>query len=359
MSAPYGFGVSQEDERTEAVALGLPGGRVLSIAGAGDMALSLLALGADEVVAVDVAIPQLYLAELKLAAVLGLDREDAIRFLGFMPAEPDQRQRWLATLLGQLPVPARDFWRAHDSAVQGGPIWAGRYERYLAGLRTMLWPIAGRHLQELCECRTLGQQQALFSRHFDRPLLRAVFRLAFAPRLYGDRGVDPRGLQHHDPRRPLGLQFFDRFRAMCVASPARENPLLQLHLRGRVPGPDFVPEYLTERGTERLRRRAPAITFVHASIEDLLDSVAPGRFDRFHLSNITDWLPAAECDRLFERIAEKAARPARLVWRYLHARPPIPQSCSRVIHVDEGMACSLALRDRFPFYGIVPAEIPA
>jgi S-adenosylmethionine-diacylglycerol 3-amino-3-carboxypropyl transferase len=358
MSAPYGFGISQEDERTEAAALGLPGGRVLSVAGAGDMPLSLLALGADEVVAVDVAINQLHLAELKLAAVLVLDREDAIRFLGFMPAEPDQRRRWLAALLGRLPAPARDFWRAHDVAVRRGPIWAGRYERYLAGLRTSLRPIAGRHWQDLCACETLDQQQALFGRHFDRPLLRAVFRLAFAPRLYGDRGLDPRGLQHHDPHRSLGLQFFDRFRAMCVTSPVRENPLLQLHLCGRVPGCDVVPEYLTEHGTEVLRRCAPAITFVHASIQEFLDSSAPERFDRFHLSNITDWLPAAECDRLFERIAGKAAHPARLVWRYLHARPPLPPSCSRAIHVDEVLAGTLVLSDRFPFYGIVPAEIP-
>jgi S-adenosylmethionine-diacylglycerol 3-amino-3-carboxypropyl transferase len=359
MSAPYGFGVSQEDERTEATALGLPGGRVLSVAGAGDTALSLLALGADEVVAVDVAIDQLHLAELKLAAVLALDREDAIRFLGFMPAERQQRQRWLTALHGNLPVAAREFWRAHESVALRGPIWAGRYERYVAALRTIAWPIAGPHLRNLCACATLPQQQACFARHFDRPLLRGVFRLAFAPRLYGARGLDPRGLQHHDPRRSLGLQFFDRFRAMCVTSPASENPLLQLHLCGTVSSPDVVPAYLTEHGAGLLRRRAAAITFVHASLQEFLEATEPGRFDRFHLSNVTDWLPASSCDRLFERIAEKAAPPARLVWRYLHARPSIPQSCCRAIRVDEDLASTLGHSDRFPFYGIVPAEIPA
>ena len=66
MRALYNFGISQEDERTEAAALALPGGRVLSIASAGDMALSLLALGADEVVAVDIEITQLHLARLNV-----------------------------------------------------------------------------------------------------------------------------------------------------------------------------------------------------------------------------------------------------------------------------------------------------
>ena len=80
MRGLYNYGISQEDERTEAAALGLPGGRVLSIASGGDMALSLLALGADNVVAVDIEPAQLHLARLKLSAVLGLERLEAIRF---------------------------------------------------------------------------------------------------------------------------------------------------------------------------------------------------------------------------------------------------------------------------------------
>ena len=356
MSALYNFGISQEDERTEAAALGLPGGHVLSIASAGDMALSLLALGADEVVAVDIEVAQLHLARLKLAAVLGLEREEAIRFLGFLPARPEERQRWLTNLLYRLPPQSRTFWSEESAAVRRGAIWAGRYERHLGRLRAVLRPLAG-HFHELTECTSLDEQAALFSRRLDRPLLRAAFRLAFAPRIYAGGGIDRLGLRHHDSRTSLGMQYFERFRALCVESPARDNPLLQLHLLGRVRNSDVVPEYLTERGTRVLRERSQAISFVHASILDFLGSVETGRFDRFHLSNIPDWLDAPAFDQVLELIAAKSAKPTRLVWRYLHRDHPVPAKCRANMHPDEVLGRALASRDRFPLYGVVPAEI--
>jgi S-adenosylmethionine-diacylglycerol 3-amino-3-carboxypropyl transferase len=356
MRPPFNYGISQEDERTEATALGLPGGRVLSIASAGDMALSLLALGADEVVAVDIEPAQLHLARLKLCAVLSLERLEAIRFLGFMPAAPDRRLRWLASLRDRLPSSTREFWRERTAAVREGPIWAGGYERHLRLLRGLLWPFAGA-FRELCDCGSPYEQAAIFARHFDRPLLRAAFRLAFTPRVYAGRGIDRRGLRHRDQSTSIGARFFERFRAMCVGSPARENPLLQLHLLGRVLDPDVVPEYLTERGVTVLRQRAHAISFVQSSLLDVLESVEAGRFDRFHLSNVPDWLDAHAFDRALELIAEKSARPGRLVWRYLHRNHPITATCLPKLHADEELGRALAERDRFPLYAVVSAEV--
>ncbi len=358
MKPLYHFGLSQEDEHTEAAALGLPGGHVLSIAGAGDVALSLLALGADEVTAVDVEPSQLHLGELKRAAVCNLEREAAIRFLGFLPATFSERRCWLSCVEDKMLPPAKAFWSEHRRATLWGPIWAGRYERYVAVLRLLLRPIAGRRFHRLVECATLEEQRELFARDFDRPLLRVVFRLAFSPRMYRRRGMDPRALQHHDARESLGARFFQRFQAMCVASPARDNPLLQLHLLGRVRNRDVVPEYLTEHGAQVVRQRSRAISFVHASVLDLVASSPPGVFDGFHLSNLVDWLPAPAFDQLLAVIADRAKKPARLVWRYLHRDAPIPEALRSVILPNPGLGDQLRERDRFPVYGVVIAEIP-
>ena len=236
-----------------------------------------------------------------------------------------------------------------------GPIWAGRYERHLGSLRAVLWPFAGA-FRELCQCTSLYEQAALFARCFDRPLLKAAFRLAFTPRIYAGRGIDRCGLRHRDPSRSLGMRFFERFRAMCVASPARD-PLLQLHLLGRVLDPDVVPEYLTARGVRVVRERAHAISFVQASLLDVLESAGAGRFNRFHLSNVPDWLDAAGFDRALELIAAKSARPARLVWRYLHRNHSVAAACRPMIHANEELGRALAEGDRFPLYAVVPAEI--
>lgn len=362
MTHLYNFGLSQEDERTEAAALALGTGggrdRVLSVASAGDMPLSLLALGAGSVIAVDVDARQLHLSRLKAAAVQRLDREEAIRFLGFLPASRRSRRGWLHEVLPALPPDARLFWEWHEEDAAGGAIWAGRYERYIRWLMLLVKPIVGFRLFEpLFECGTLQEQRETFARIFDRPKYRTIFRLAFHPRIYSRRGIDPRSLQFRSTEQSLGDQFFERFRTLCTATPARENHQLQLTALGRVLSTDAVPEYLTSRGFATVRARADRISFHQDDLLAFLELAPRGAFDRAHLSNVADWLPQARFEQAMRLLYARMATPARLVWRYIHVDRALPDDLEGKIRIDRALGERLGEHDRFPFYGIVPARI--
>lgn len=355
MSAPYNYGFCQEDERTEAKALGLPGGRILSIASGGDMPLSLLALGATEVVAVDAHLGQVRLAELKLAAVLALEQDEALRFLGFLPATPTERRAWLERAMAQLPAESRTYWMDQMPAVLGGAIWAGRYERYLRLLQAILRPFAGRASRDLCACESLQAQADLFIHRFDGFLLRALFQIAFTPRVYVGRGIDPQGLQHVSATPPPGKEFYAGFRALCVGTPARENPWLHLHLLGHLRDAAAAPAYLTKGGINVVRARKDAIAFIHMPVTPYLAAAPSGHFDRFHLSNLPDWMDEAGFEEILELIARKAARPSKLVWRYLHR--PVTSSRQAAIQADYAFGEALRNQDRFPLYNLVTAGV--
>ncbi len=281
----YNFGMSQEDERTEAAALGIAfgnGSRVLSICSAGDMPLCLVAMGADRVDAIDVDQGQLHLAWLKRAAVLTLARDQAIRFLGYLPALQAQRRDWLRRVLPELPSSSRDFWRDQQRALEGGPIWAGRYERYVSRLVRLLRLPLGCRIDGLFHCNSLDQQRDYFHRSFDHRWLRAVFEVAFHPRVYAYRGMDPRSLQHRisdHHRLSLGQQFFERFRALCTQTPVSENHLLQLHLLGRVRSASAVPYYLTSGGFETFRRCVDRLTLHKMDLHSALRTASSGAYN--------------------------------------------------------------------------------
>ena len=365
----YNFGLSQEDERTEAQALRLDErSRVLSVASAGDMPLSLLALGAAHVRAVDVDPRQLHLVRLKLAAVATLDRETAIRFLGFLPCPAAARRGWLGAVLEALPPDARAFWRQHGDALAAGAIWAGRYERYVTTFVRALRPLLGRRFAGLFDCADLSQQRDYFDRQLDRRRLRALFAVAFHPRLYARRGMDPRGLSQRDASKSLADQFFGRFRDVCTRTPARDNHLLQLHLIGRVVSTDAVPAYLSRDGFPRLRERADRLELVHADLAEALRAMAAGAFDAAHLSNVPDWLDQPAFEEVLGLVAARAdrsgasagpGRPARVVWRFLHVDRAVPDDLAASVRVDRGLGDALRQDDRFPFYGVVPATIGA
>jgi S-adenosylmethionine-diacylglycerol 3-amino-3-carboxypropyl transferase len=358
MRSLYNFGISQEDERTEARALELgPGDRVLSIASAGDMPLSLLALGAARVDAVDLDRAQLHLLALKRAAVLTLDREQAAAFLGFLPAPPSARRSWLLVVEAALERSELAFWRAHREAVLAGAIWQGRFERYVRRLASVLAPILGPASRELLGCRSLEEQAAFFRRRFDRPLYRAIFRIAFHPTLFARRGMDPRSLAHRSRGGSLGDQYFASFRSLCTATPASENYLLQLMLLGRIVSLAAAPAYLSEEGAARLRARRARLVLHHADLLSYLRALPVQGFDKAHLSNLPDWLTQPAFDAVMQLLVEKAARPARLVWRHLHVDRPLPRALAGRLAIERTLGAELRGQDRFPFYGVSCAAI--
>jgi len=366
VTAPYNFGMSQEDERTEAAALQLgPEDHVLSVASAGDMALNLLALGAARVVAVDVHPGQLELCRLKAAAVGHLDRLDALRLLGFVPANGSERVRLFRVLTPHLSPDARSFWHARQDAVRQGAIWAGRYERYVRTLVRLVRPIFGhRRVERLFACSSLEEQQAFFEREVNRWAIRALFRLAFHPKLYATRGMDPTGLSQREAKRSLGDQFFEQFRLLCTGTPVRENYLLQLTLLGRLLGedasPDATPAYLSERGFARARANLEGLAFHRTDLVDWVSDAPYWAFDKAHLSNVVDWLSAPAFSRLLRALVRRVTREERsirVVWRFLHADRYPPADLAPLIRVDRALGQRLQRTDRFPFYGVVPAVI--
>ncbi len=357
MSHLFNFGISQEDERTESAALGLPGGRVLSIASAGDMPLSLLALGAEEVVAVDSDTNQLHLLALKQAAATKLDRRDAVAFLGYRPAPAAARRRWLRELAEYLPASSRSFWEAHGEFATRGAIWAGRYERYLRGIQAVLRPLFARSLEALIACDTIEEQRSVFAARLGGRLLHGVFRICFHPAVFSSRGMDTRSLRYRGRGQSLGDQYFEGFRAMCTETLARDNYFLQLHVLGQVVDAAVIPTYLAPAGQAVLAARADRLRSAHDDIRHFLEHSAPGYFEKVHLSNIPDWLSRPEFETVLQALVKAAAEDARVVWRYLHVNRPVPPALRDIVRVDAALGARLQASDRFPFYAVVPAEI--
>lgn len=361
MAAPYGFGLSQEDELTEARALQLErGDPVLCVASAGEMPLSLLAQGAGAVTAVDVDERQLHLSSLKLAAILALDRGEALALLGYLPASRAARRRDFQRLAPALDDAARRFWLGHLDAVERGVIWQGRYERYVRLLFTLARPVlARRSLEALFEQPSLEAQRAHFDRAIGRPAIRAIFRLAFAPRVFARGGMDPRSLRFRRSPEPLGEQYFRQFRHFCTDHPARANPFLQLTLLGRLVDPAAAPACLSPEGTQAVRQRHAALSLRHQDVRACLAAEPVGTFRKVHLSNLADWLSGPEFDSLLRTLSARVARPGRAVWRYLHVNRAVPEDLRGALQVEDELGLRLAAADRFPFYGVVPVALPA
>lgn len=359
MKPLYSYGISQEDALTELAALDVrPGDRVLSIASGGEVPLNLLAMRDVRIVAVDVCPSQLALARLKLGACLALEPEEAASFLGFMDTPAERRKGLFERVAEFLGDEDKRFWAENVAAVEAGAIRAGRFERYFDKFRSAgLAVVKRKRLRDLFEMETPEERRDFFDRHLSTPLLKALFRVAFHPAVYRKRGIESRGLMHGGSDRAADF-FYGRFKDFCTATPPRANYYLQFSFFGRVLFPEALPEYLTESGMKRIREGPERIEWRRTSFEQAAGAAAPGEFNKFHLSNIGDWMARPEFAEVLAAVAAKAAPWSRAAVRYIHLDHPVPEALRDRIVRDEGRGEELMRLDRFPFYHLVILEVP-
>jgi S-adenosylmethionine-diacylglycerol 3-amino-3-carboxypropyl transferase len=118
-----------EDADILSEALDIPkGGKILSIASAGDNSFSLLLKEPALLVAVDVSEVQLFLVGLKKAAIKNLSHAEALRFLGFTSG--NDRKDLFEKIAKDLSPEALAHWRKHVEQIEEGLIHQGKFERY-------------------------------------------------------------------------------------------------------------------------------------------------------------------------------------------------------------------------------------
>jgi S-adenosylmethionine:diacylglycerol 3-amino-3-carboxypropyl transferase len=351
----YNYGISQEDALTEFQALKLNGSdSLLCIASAGEIPLNIAALCDAKIVASDISVTQIRLCRLKQTAALRLDAVTAASFLGYMRMEPGKREQIFRDELSQfLPEEDRDFWIENQDAVINGAVNSGRFEKYMKKVTVIGRFIAGKkNLYSLFDCDSVVQQKEVFDRKINGLVVNGLFRVAFHPWIYKNRGIDPAGLTHSGARN-IGEFFFQRFRSFCCNTLARKNYFLQYTFFNEVLFQEALPEYLQPDRHEKFAGNIRNIEYTQTSVEKLLEAGEPGQFNKIHISNIGDWMSKESMAEVFSLIRDKTTPGARAVMRYIHLNHQIPGTLPELV-ADYNLGNDLVLNDRYPFYSVVP-----
>ena len=355
----YDFGISQDDPYTELNALDLKqDDRILCIASAGEIPLELLANSPASVMidAVDISLEQLFLTNLKLQAAIHLEEQEAARFLGYVPAGRQDRIKWFDGLKEALPFEEVEFWKRHRTMFTHGAVSLGRYEYYMARFAPIGRFLLGgsRRIRELFNCNSIEEQKEYFEQKLRQELLKKLFLIMFHPRIYKNRGIAQQGLIHAG-KVNMGAVFFSKFRDFCTNTPARENLLLQFALFQRALFSEALPRYLANsHKNSKLEQEQYRLTLKHISFTNSLMLAEKGRYNKFALSNISDWLSQDEFTEILSLIADKSRANGRGLYRYLYSPGRMPGETGLKICPDPKNGEELLTSDRFPFYSLVP-----
>jgi S-adenosylmethionine-diacylglycerol 3-amino-3-carboxypropyl transferase len=323
-----------------------PGDVCLSIGSAGDNALSLLTRQPERVVVIDLNPSQLACLELRVAAYRELDHEGLLELMGSRPS--GRRAALYQRCRRHLAAPARDFWDAHPQEIAQGIGAAGKFERYFATFRNRVLPLvhSRRQVERLLAGGSREQREAFYRHTWDTWRWRLMFNLFFSRFVMGRMGRDPSFFRYVEGS--VASRILARARHALTALNPVENPYLQWILAGR--HTRALPFALRPENFQTIRDNLDRLEWRCEPLEGYLDSVKPGSFGAFNLSDIFEYISAENYHSLLDRLI-RAGRPgARLAyWNTLADRHRPEFMADRLRSLDE-LSRSLHARDKAFFY---------
>lgn len=274
-----------------------PGDRILSIGSAGDNSFSLLVTDPELVVAADVSGTQLALIGLKKAAMLGLDYDDLLGFLGFRPME--NRLDHLYALKGLLPPQVFAYWSARPEAIRNGIIHQGKFEQYFhVFVRKVLpWIHRQETVRQLFAPKTVAEQADFYHRRWNTWRWRLLFKLFFSRAVMGRLGRDPEFMR--EVKVHVGRTIFSQAERQLGSVTAQTNSMLRYNLTGDFG--ELLPHYLLPENHAVICSRLDRLVCHEGFAEEAIPVF--GTFQRMNLSNIFEYMDI----RSFRAVARKFA----------------------------------------------------
>jgi S-adenosylmethionine-diacylglycerol 3-amino-3-carboxypropyl transferase len=329
-----------------------PTSRVLSIASGGCNSLDLALAGAQEVVAVDLSLPQLAVTELKMAGA-DLDYPDFLILLGLAEGEAWPLYQAVRPTLSET---AREFLDGAEARFETGLLRSGRFEEYLATFRAKVLPLvhSKKRIAQLFEAEDLEAQRAFFDKHWNTWRWRSLFRIFFSRFVMARLGRSKAHFSQVEGK--VADRLLARSEHVLTALPVKENPYLQWILTGEFQDLENSHSYLSQSGHAALKELRERVRIIHGSLGDVIGSEEASRFDAFNLSNIGEYLTEEEFQGLYEGLLKGANPGARLGYWNLFVPRHRPEVFADQVRRDEAASARLIQEDRAFFYSAFQVE---
>lgn len=301
------YSLANEDTRIEYDLLPKNTDRVFSISGSGARCIPLIARNPKEIVVVDLAVEQLYLCELRLAAAKALTYEEYLYFTGYRGAlvggnlKGDDRVALFKRL--KLSENCQAFWSEHQKDWSPhGFILLGKWENHFQKLGAIFRKGLRMNVRPIFEAHSLDEQLDLYKKHWNTFLFRNFLKLVaneyvFNKFLY--KGHFSGSQEDKTEKRAPWLFLDEEFRRLFTTTLVRKNYFLQVLFLGRIYYEEGLPIEATREVFEQTKASNTRVEYIQGNLVDVLRSRP---FNFVSLSDTISYLPQDDASNILQTL---------------------------------------------------------
>lgn len=297
------------------------GSSVLSVGSAGDNSFSLLSTNPELLMAVDLSEAQLFLIELKRAAIEAMDRDDFLAFIGI--TDSDKRKENFKLIKGKMPVNAISYWEKNINIIEQGLIFGGKFERYFQFFNKWLLPLVHSRKTriELFRKKSEKEHRVFYNSVWNSYRWRLLFRIFFSKKVMGKYGRDPEFL--NEVNVPVHKFIFNKAEKHLLSVRSQNNYFLKMIMLGVFGEP--LPHYLREENYMKVKGNLQQLKTFNGYAEAAIKMMP--KVDGCNLSDIFEYMP----DEVFKNTAKTLALQTPVGCRMAYWNLMVPRRLSKAI----------------------------
>lgn len=283
---------------------------ILSIASAGENAISMLIKNPNKVYAIDLNINQIACTELKKIAYKFLNYVECMQLMGVF--ESNHRINLYEKIKNKLTDTTRKYFENNKEIIKKGIINTGRFENYFNIFGQKVLPLihSKRTRKELLEKKSKEERIKFYDEKWNNVRWQLLFRIFFSKTVMGKLGRDKAFFRYVNVN--VAEHILRRTKYAITELDTSQNSYLHYIINGKYE--NVLPVAYRKENFELIKQNIDKLILLTESVETFIERDDVDYISKYNLSDIFEYMDDSQMCKIFKKIFTKSPKGTRIAY---------------------------------------------
>lgn len=283
---------------------------ILSIASAGENAISMLIKNPNKVYAIDLNANQIACSEFKKICYKYLDYEECMKLIGVFECE--NRLDLYEKIREYLTEETRKYLDENKDVISNGIIHAGKFEKYFHIFGKKVLPLihSKKTRQELLAKKTKEERFEFYNKKWNNVRWNMLFRVFFSRTVMGALGRDKAFFRYVNVN--VAEHILERTKYAITELDTSENSYLHYIINSKYE--NVLPVAYRKENFEIIKKNIDKLVLLSESVETFIERDDVDYISKYNLSDIFEYMSDEQMCGILEKMFTKSKTGSRIAY---------------------------------------------